>query len=256
MEIIKLIATFFVGLLVSFIGSMVGSAGLINIPFLIFMGLPPHIAVATHRVGAVGLQLGALVRFIKSDEIDWRYVAGFSVMALIAAPLGAILLIQTDADVLKHIIIFIMLLVLLLMITNKDIGLQNMEVSSGRKIAGHILYFFVLVWQAFFGGGTATMFFYVMMYFFGMSINRANATVKIPGLVLGAVTLTIFIISDMINWPYGLAMFLGMLIGGVLFVFLTLSIFPLLRGILQPQPTGLWRALFWQRPQRLYVHVQ
>ena len=39
MEISELIATFFVGLVVSYIGSMVGSAGLINIPFLIFMGL-------------------------------------------------------------------------------------------------------------------------------------------------------------------------------------------------------------------------
>jgi uncharacterized protein len=214
MEIHKLLATFFVGLLVSFIGSMVGSAGLINIPFLIFMGLPPHIAVATHRVGAVGLQLGALVRFIKSKEIDWRYVGGFSLMALIAAPLGAMLLIKTDAAVLKHIIIFIMLFVLLLMVLNKDIGLENKEVSKPKKVLGHVLYFFVLIWQAFFGGGTATMFFYVMMFFFGMSINRANATVKIPGLVLGAITLTIFIINDMINWPYAIAMFLGMLIGG------------------------------------------
>ena len=130
MEIIKLVATFFVGLLVSLIGSIVGSAGLINIPFLIFMGLPPHIAIATHRVGAVGLQIGALVRFLKSKEIDWRYVTFFSIMALLAAPLGANLLIQTDPELLKHIIVTVMLLVVMLMFLNKDIGLQNREVPA------------------------------------------------------------------------------------------------------------------------------
>ena len=214
MEIYKLVATFFVGLLVSFVGSMAGSAGLVTIPFLIFMGLPPHIAIATHRVGAVGLQIGALIRFIKSTEIAWNYIAGFSILAVLAAPLGSFLLIETDQDVLTHIIVGIMLLVLLLMVFNKDIGLENREVSKRRKTAGHLVYFFVLIWQAFFGGGTATLYFYVMMYFFGMSINRANATVKIPGLFLGAVTLIIFITNDMVNWSYGLAMFAGMIIGG------------------------------------------
>jgi uncharacterized membrane protein YfcA len=223
MEIIKLVATFFVGLLVSLIGSIVGSAGLINIPFLIFMGLPPHIAIATHRVGAVGLQIGALVRFLKSKEIDWRYVTFFSVLALLAAPLGANLLIQTDPELLKHIIVGVMLLVVLLMFFNKDIGLQNREVPARRKIMGYLLYFLVLIWQAFFGGGTATMYFFVMMYFFGMSINRANATVKIPGLFLGLVTLIIFINNDMINWAYGLAMFFGMLIGGYIGIHIALK---------------------------------
>ena len=196
MEIYKLIATFFVGLLVSFIGSMVGSAGLVNIPFLIFMGLPPHMAIATHRVGAVGLQIGALVRFIKSKEIAWKYVVGFSLMAICAAPLGSFLLIKTDESILKHVIVGIMLLVLFLMLVNKDIGLKNREVSTSRKILGYVAYFFVLIWQAFFGGGTATLYYYVMMFFFGMSINRANATVKIPGLFLGLVTLIIFISND------------------------------------------------------------
>ena len=96
MEIIKLVATFFVGVFASFIGSMVGSGGLISIPFLIFLGLPPHIAIATNRVGAFGLQLGALARFLKSKEIAWKYVGWFSVLALVAGQVGSRLLLQTD----------------------------------------------------------------------------------------------------------------------------------------------------------------
>jgi uncharacterized membrane protein YfcA len=216
MEIIKLVSTFFVGLFASFIGSMVGSGGLISIPFLIFLGFPPHIAIATNRVGAVGLQLGALSRFMKSKEIVWKYVVWFSVLALVAAQVGSRLLLQTDEALLKKIIVAIMLSVLPTIFLKTDIGLENKNVSGIRKAIGYVLVFLMLVWQAFFGGGAATMIFYVMMFSFGMTINRASATNKIPGLFLGLSSLFMFIAHDIVNWTYGIDMFFGMLVGGYL----------------------------------------
>lgn len=216
MEIIKLVATFFMGVLASFIGSMVGSGGLISIPFLIFLGLPPHIAIATNRVGVVGLQLGAFAPFMKSKEIVWKYVVWFSVLALVAAQVGSRLLLQTDEASLKKIIVAIMLLMLPTIFLKRDIGLENKNVSGIRKAIGYVLVFLILVWQAFFGGGAATMIFYVMMFFFGMTINRASATNKIPGFFLGLSSLFVFIAQDIVNWTYGIDMFFGMLVGGYL----------------------------------------
>jgi len=72
----------------------------------------------------------------------------------------------------------------------------------------------VLLWQAFFGGAAATVIFFVMMFFFGMTLNRANATIKLPGLLLGISTLLIFALHGIVNWVYGIVLFLGMLIGG------------------------------------------
>ncbi len=216
METAKLLITFVAGMIASFIGSMVGSGGLISIPFLILLGLPPHVAIATHRAGAVGLQIGALVRFVRSKEIAWRYVAPLSVLSLIAAQIGSRLLLQTDESILRHIVAAAMLVMLPVMLMGREMGLVNTETSTCRTIIGYAVFFLVLIWQAYFGGAAATMIFYVMMIFFGMTLNRANATIKLPGLLLGISTLLIFAVHGIVNWAYGMVLFLGMLIGGYL----------------------------------------
>lgn len=216
MEAAKLLSAFFAGVFASFIGSMAGSGGLISIPFLIFLGLAPHVAIATHRAGAVGLQLGALVRFVKAKEIAWRYVVPLSVLALISAQLGSRLLLKTDESMLKDIIVAAMLTMLPVILIKRDIGLVKSEASASRKAVGYAAFFLVLIWQAYFGGAAATMIFYVMMVFFGMTINSANATVKLPGLLLGISTLLIFASHGIVNWAYGISLFSGMLVGGYL----------------------------------------
>ncbi len=216
METFKLIAAFLVGVFAAFIGSMVGSGGLISIPFLIFLGLPPQIAIATNRIGAVGLQIGALVRFLKSNEIDWRYVVRFGLLSLAGAQIGARLLLQADDAILRHIIVGFMLAMLPLLFFMKNLGIENKEVSAGRKAVGYVLLLLTYTWQAFFGGGAATIIFYVMMLFFGMSINRSSATNKIPGLLLSVSTLIVFVSHGIVNWVYGIDLFFGMLAGGYL----------------------------------------
>jgi uncharacterized membrane protein YfcA len=153
---------------------------------------------------------------MKSKEIVWKYVAPFSVLALVAAPVGSQLLLRTDESSLKAIIVAIMLLMLPTIFIKKDIGLVDKEASGIRKSIGYVIFFLVLVWQAYFGGAAATITFYVMMFFFGMTINRANATSKIPGLFLGLSTLFVFATHGIVNWAYGIAVFFGMLIGGYL----------------------------------------
>jgi uncharacterized membrane protein YfcA len=216
LEAIRLSATFLVSVLASFIGSIAGSGGLISIPFLILIGIPPQTAVATHRVGAVGLQIGALTRFATSEEIAWKHVAGLSGLALLASQVGSRLLLRTDQSTLEYIIVVVMLGMLPLVLMKRDLGLQIVETSWSRKVAGYALLFLVLVWQAYFGGAAATMTLYSLVFFFGTTFNGANATSKIPGLLLGLSTLLIFSAHGIVDWTYGITMFVGMLIGGYL----------------------------------------
>jgi len=47
-----------------------GGAGLIQLPILIFMGLPFPLALATHKIATVALGLGATVRHLKEDHLQ------------------------------------------------------------------------------------------------------------------------------------------------------------------------------------------
>lgn len=59
---------FFVGTIAGFFGSTVGGGSLLSIPFLIFLGLPPQVAIATDRFGGLGQATTALFKFWKSKK--------------------------------------------------------------------------------------------------------------------------------------------------------------------------------------------
>ncbi len=51
-----------------------GGAGLIQLPALIFLGLPFAIALATHKVATVALGLGATARHLKNNTFQKSYI--------------------------------------------------------------------------------------------------------------------------------------------------------------------------------------
>ncbi|WP_294946307.1 sulfite exporter TauE/SafE family protein, partial [Sulfurivirga sp.] len=67
---------FVVSLAANFFSALAGGgAGLLQLPALLFLGLPFAIALATHKVASVFLGLGATARHLQSSEYDWRFAA-------------------------------------------------------------------------------------------------------------------------------------------------------------------------------------
>jgi len=65
---------FVVSLAANFFSALAGGgAGLLQLPALLFLGLPFAIALATHKVASVFLGLGATARHLQSSHCDWRF---------------------------------------------------------------------------------------------------------------------------------------------------------------------------------------
>ena len=214
LEIGKLISIFGVGVFASFIGAMAGSGGLITIPFLIYIGIPPHIAIATNKCAAIGLKIGATAKFRRTDFIKQNYLLPFLIISVFAALAGAQLLLVIDKEVLSRIVIILLLLVLPLLFLKRDLGLVDQAHSRLRQYAGYAFYFFAQVFSAFFGGGAGTMVIYILMFFFGFTIIQASATAMIPSLVSNGIAFVIFAYSGYIDYEAGIALFFGTLLGG------------------------------------------
>ena len=213
-DILTFIAIVIVCIFAAFIGSMVGGGGLISIPFLIFVGVPAQIAVATNKFGGIGLSFGSLPAYWKSKQIQWCYVLPFSIIAFVAALIGANILISFPAQLLEEVIGVILLLLLPILLIEKRLGITQKKISPTMKAIGYILFFLIEIWGAFFGAGSAVALFFVLMSFFGFTIIQASATTKIPGLVLGITSIVIYATNGIIDYWVGLAIFIGMLIGG------------------------------------------
>ena len=211
------ILVFFVGLAGSFVGAIAGGSGLIIIPFFIFLGLPPHTAIATHRLGAVGQLSGSLFRFRNEGKILWKYVPLFCLLALIGSYFGATLLFRVNEDNLTKIIGILLLAISPLIFLKKDLGLKRLEKHGAHIFWGFAVYFLIEIYGGFLGTGSGIMIFYALMYFFGLTIIESNATSLISGLVSTFTSLAVFASAGAINYRFGFiltaAMFLGSYLG-------------------------------------------
>jgi uncharacterized protein len=209
-----LIATFSIGIISGFLGASVGNGGLLSIPFLIFIGLPPQIAVATNRMGSIGLSIGALTKFMRADKILWNYVPIFVLMSLVGGLIGANLLITIDTGILSSVIALIILVMVGLMFLKPTLGVERNKMSKLMMVAGYFCYLLVMVYSGFFGAGTGTLAIYTLMGLFGLRIIEANATDFIPWTVVSIISLGLFMYEGIVDYKVGLTLLIGMMIGG------------------------------------------
>lgn len=215
-EIILLVLIFFIGIASGFIGSMVGGGGLISIPFLIFLGLPPQTAIATDRMGVVGLSLGAIPKFWREKKILWKYIPLFVVISLMGAYIGANILLSIDQKILSRLVGIIILTALPLMFLKSDMGIKSIKETKNKKLVGYLIYFLIMIYAGFFGGGAGALVFYTLMFFFGFTVIEASATGIVPWLPLSLLSLFIFAIHGIVDYRNGIVLFIGMSLGGYL----------------------------------------
>jgi len=209
-----IVLVFLVGAFAAFYGAMVGGGGLITIPFLIFLGLPPQMAIATNKVGSLGLLTGAFLKYFKSGKIQWKVVVPFSVVGVLAGVVGANFMLSIDQDLLQKIIAIVILFILVLIVWKRKVGLEHKETSKTKVVFGYICYFFSMVWGAFFGGGFGILVSYTLVYLFGFTMIESAATSKIPSFFMGVTAVIVYVVNGVIHLPYALAIVVGMFLGG------------------------------------------
>lgn len=217
MDILTIILVFAVGFIASFVCGLIGGgSGLIAIPALVFLGLPPHIAVATNRFGSLGTAITTSYEFVKTKKVVFRYVIPFIIITAIGSFIGARILIEINEAVLSKLIGIILLLMVPFTFLKSDIGLRRRNVSKYYKILGFLGFFGIAVYEGFLGAGAGIFIVYLFIFLFGLTYIEANATDKIPWLVNLIVSAIVFSIYGIINYVYGAILLVGMFIGGYL----------------------------------------
>jgi len=213
--ILKLIETFFIGTLASFIGAIAGGGGLISMPFLIFIGLPPQIALATNKFGGVGLSIGGLIKFIKEKKIVWEYAILLSISGVLGSIIGSNIFLSLSASFLQKLIGISLIVLVPTIFFKKDFGINDKDILWKRKVIGSFLYFLVAILASFLGGmGGITI--SIVILFFGLSIVKASATELFSYSIFSFLSVIIFAFNKIIDYRIGVVLFLGMMLGGYL----------------------------------------
>jgi hypothetical protein len=140
-EAFTLFSVFLISIVASFFGSLIGGGTIISIPFLIMIGIPPQVAIATERFGELGQNITSFLKFLKSKKIIWKYVPVLTIFSLISSLIGSNILINTNAKILNNIVGITILAILPLLFLKKELGIKHINVSKPKLIFGTIIFF-------------------------------------------------------------------------------------------------------------------
>jgi uncharacterized membrane protein YfcA len=208
---------FLVGFLAGLFGGLAGGGGgLIAIPVLIFFGLPPNIAIATNRLGSLGVGLSAIYQFFSAKKIVFKYVIPLLIASVAGSIIGAKILIAIDQTTLSKTVGILMILILPFVFFDKDAGIKRKIKSKYCKALGFAGYFVVAIYDGFFGAGAGIFAAYLLIMTLGLTYLEAHATDQIPWFFNTLISTAIFAFYGIINYSYGIALLCGMFVGGYL----------------------------------------
>lgn len=196
-----------------------GGAGLIQLPVLIFLGLPFAIALATHKVASVALGIGATVRHLREGGLGRQFVVLMLLAGLPGVLVGANLILRIEDRVAEIALGVLTIALGVYSVLKPQLGLQ--VAARHRDTAGHawggLGLFLIGVLNGSLTSGTGLFVTLWLVGWFGLDYRRAVAyTLVLVGVFwngTGAVTLGL--LSD-IHWEWLPALILGSLIGGYL----------------------------------------
>lgn len=213
-EIITLLLISIIGIATGFFDSVIGAGGLISVPSLMFLGLPPQTAIATDRFGTLGQTATALVKYWKAKKIVWKYVPVLAAISFVGSLIGANILLNIDLKLLEKFIGVLMLVLLPVILLKRDIGIRQTKKSNAMIAIGLLAYFLIMIYGGLFGQGTGPILVYALTFFLGFTMIEVIATGVIPWLVLSISSVAIFALNGIINYEVGAVLLVSMAIGG------------------------------------------
>lgn len=214
MDVSIVIILFIFGFLGAFLNSIVGGGGLITLPALLFVGLPPATAIATNKLAATLGNLTSMLTFLRAGKIDFKLLRPIVPLVFIGSMLGALTVNFISQDLLKPLIFIMLVVVLIYTIIKKDWGsIENRRVLTKKSKA---LFIGVLVvigfYDGFLGPGTGSFIIFVFILM-GFDFVKASGNAKLLNFTSNFAALLMFLFLDAVNYSYGLIMGSAMIIG-------------------------------------------
>lgn len=194
-----------------------GGAGLIQLPALLFLGLPFALALATHKVATVALGLGATIRHLRSRTFERHFLLLMLVAGVPGVVIGALFILQVPEVLARQALGVLTIGLGVYSIFKPSLGLEATLLN--RHPRGYLLggagLFLIGILNGSLTSGTGLFVTLWLVRWFGMDYKQAVAyTMIMVGIFwngTGAVTLGV---QGNIHWAWLPALLAGSLLGG------------------------------------------
>lgn len=202
------------GLIAGLVDSIAGGGGLITIPVLLGVGMPPHVALGTNKLQASFGSGSAMLTFIRSGTVKLADCKTGIVCTAIGAALGAITVQSLDPSFLRLFIPWLLLGIVIYTLITPKLGYQ--DASPRIPQVGFFLFFGLLLgfYDGFLGPGTGSFWVMALMVLLGFNMTKATGYTKVMNFTSNIIALLLFIAGGSVWWREGLIMGAGQFIGG------------------------------------------
>ncbi len=204
---------FLVGLTAGTIDSIAGGGGLITLPSLLAIGLPPHIALGTNKFQSTFGSFTASYYYCKHGNVDIKDSLPGIIFTLIGTTIGAICVHLLSKGFLNYLIPILLFCIIIYTFLTPKLGEMDRHPKLDR-IEFYILFGLLLgFYDGFFGPGTGS--FWAMAFVIGLGFNLTKATgyTKVMNFTSNITSLFVFTISGNVVLLAGLVMGIGEIIG-------------------------------------------
>ena len=212
-DLVGVLILFAVGAVAAFINVNAGGGSSLTLPVLIFLGLDPTVANGTNRVAIIFQNISAVYSFKNEKFFELKNSLILSALTLPGAIAGAIIAVEIDDDLFQKILAVVMILIIITMlIPNKKTDKTNSDFTIDWKIV--IAMIVVGFYGAFIQVGVGFLLMAAFQYLMKLDLIRVNMHKVFVVLVFTIPALLVFILTDNINWYYGLTLSAGNAFGG------------------------------------------
>lgn len=194
-----------------------GGAGLLQLPLLLFLGLPFSVALATHKLASVALGIGATARHFREGSLNWSFSLLILASGLPGVMLGALVIVHVPERPAELALGLLTMGLGVYSILQKGLGqtMQKPEKSTLHTTMGLLVLFFIGVLNGSLTSGTGLFVTLWLVRWFGFDYKLAVAyTLVLVGLFWNGTGALVLGLQGPIRWDWVPVLLVASALGG------------------------------------------
>jgi len=206
-----IIALAFVGFCAGYIDAVAGGGGMLNLPALLFAGVPPVSALAVSKMSAIAGTVLAVIKYTLSKKVHWKTVLIAAIPCLVASYLGGKAALNISASVLAWAIIICIPIALFIVLRDSNDSDEPEVVDVPKTLMAITPIGF---YDGILGPGTGTYMTIAMRKILKFDLLKATATIKPLNLFSNIGAAIAFILAGKVIWSIAIPMLVASSAGG------------------------------------------
>jgi len=199
------------------VDAIAGGGGLITLPALLAVGLPPHLALGTNKGQSVFGSFAALARFWRAGMVDPKRALLTFPAGLFGSAAGALLVLRLRPETLRPLVLVLLVAVAGFLLVHRPQPKPGQLAPEGHpraRAVAALLALFIGAYDGFFGPGTGTFLIVGSVALLGDGLARASAGAKVVNFASNLAAVATFALQGVVLWRIALPMAAAQLLGG------------------------------------------